>query len=958
MGNFFLTLLSVLTTAFKRLRANLWLSLCALIALITAVALCVSIPVYAEGASLRLLQGEITRQEQQMGRSPFSLLFRYVGSWEGPLEWERVAPADAFITGPGLERLGLPLNGLARHARTEQVRLFLPPSAGTQNQFLKNVTLGFITGLEAQMQVVAGTAPQPATDLDDPIEVMVMRSLADEIGMNVGDQFTLVTNSGGRTVSLPLVIAGLWEPVNPLDPAWFFQPDAFRDVLLVPEATFTGPVADALRNEVGQVLWFARLNDAGLTAAEASPLLRRIESVRAQAAGIVPGLRLEQSPAEALDSYQSGVATLVVQLFVFSAPILALVLYFVSLVANLLVSRQRGEIALLKTRGVRDTQILGIYIVEWLIMGLLALLVGPGIGLGFARFMSRTGSFLQLTSELPTLPLTLTWENVRFGGIAVVLALVSALLPALFASRHTLVDEQQQAARTLRPPFWQRFYLDIALLLPPAYGLYQLRQGGGLQLGAAQGADPFTNPLLLIVPVLLCFGLGLFAVRIIPLLLSLATRLAVIPNWTGPLVALRSLARQPGSYRGPLLLLILTLSLAAYSASMARTLDGSLRQAIRYQVGADTQLIETGQSTEDSQGGTGAGEQSQQPERKNIEEEARFLFVPVDDHLEVTGITAVARVGSYDATIQLGGINTQAQLVGIDRIDFPQVITNFDPAWGGGQPLGALMNLLARTPEGVLVSRDMLAKGLEVGDVLPAQLSLFGDRREVQFVIVAAIDLWPGFYPQDGPIVVANLDYIFDQMRGQYPYDAWIARSADVPVTDIASGVRRRGINLVDVRDAATLLQEAQAHPRRQGLFGLLSVGFIAAGVLTLLGFLLAALITARRRAIELGVLRALGMAGSQVAVSLVIEHLVLVAAGIGAGTGIGLLVAWLVVPVLQVGAGPQPGTPPYPPEIAWNEVTLIYVVFAVALLLTLLALAWVLGRMQLFQAVKLGDVN
>jgi hypothetical protein len=29
-----------------------------------------------------------------------------------------------------------------------------------------------------------------------------------------------------------------------------------------------------------------------------------------------------------------------------------------------------------------------------------------------------------------------------------------------------------------------------------------------------------------------------------------------------------------------------------------------------------------------------------------------------------------------------------------------------------------------------------------------------------------------------------------------------------------------------------------------------------------------------------------------------------------------------------------------------------------VALLLTLLALAWILGRMRLFQAVKLGDVN
>ncbi|NJN67067.1 MAG: hypothetical protein HC884_10330, partial [Chloroflexaceae bacterium] len=79
---------------------------------------------------------------------------------------------------------------------------------------------------------------------------------------------------------------------------------------------------------------------------------------------------------------------------------------------------------------------------------------------------------------------------------------------------------------------------------------------------------------------------------------------------------------------------------------------------------------------------------------------------------------------------------------------------------------------------------------------------------------------------------------------------------------------------------------------------------------------------------------------------------------GLAAGTTIGLLAARLVIPLYQVGVGPHPGTPPFPPLIAWDEVTLIYAVFGVALLVTLLALAWVLGRMRLFVAVKLGDAN
>jgi putative ABC transport system permease protein len=330
----------------------------------------------------------------------------------------------------------------------------------------------------------------------------------------------------------------------------------------------------------------------------------------------------------------------------------------------------------------------------------------------------------------------------------------------------------------------------------------------------------------------------------------------------------------------------------------------------------------------------------------------------VSDHLEVNGVTAATRIGSYDAAIQLGGISQQAQLVGIDRVDFPKVINRFDRAWGEGQSLGHLMNLLARTPDGAIVSKDVLSKGLKVGDALPAVLTLFGDRREVRFRIVAAVDLWPGYYPQDGPIVVSNLNYIFDQMGGQYPYDVWISRAADAKVDTIVSGVRGLGIAVVDARDAATLIAEEQAQPRRQGLFGLLSVGFIASGALTLLGFLISALISARRRAIDLGVLRALGMSGFQVAIELIIEQVLLVAAGIGAGTGIGLLAARLVVPLLQVGAGPHPGTPAYPPQIAWDQVSLIYIVFAAALLLTLFALSFTLGRMKLFQAIKLGDAN
>jgi putative ABC transport system permease protein len=324
----------------------------------------------------------------------------------------------------------------------------------------------------------------------------------------------------------------------------------------------------------------------------------------------------------------------------------------------------------------------------------------------------------------------------------------------------------------------------------------------------------------------------------------------------------------------------------------------------------------------------------------------------------VAGITAATRVGIYQASLQSGGSAKDGQLIGIDRLDFPKVIPQFKRSWANGESLGALMNLLARSPDGAIVTRNALAGGMKIGDRLPLQLTLAGDQRAATLRIVAIVDLFPGFYPQDGPMIIANLDYLFDQMGGQYPYDVWIARDPTSNLDTLVGGVRKLGINVLDQVDAAELTLREQTAPRRQGLFGLLSVGFITAAILTLLGFLLSVLISARRRAVELGVLQAIGLGGGQVAAALIIELALIVLAGTGAGTGIGLTAALLVVPLLQVGSGPYPGTPPYGAQIAWDEVSIIYAVFATSLLLTLLVLGAILSRTQLNQAVKLGDAN
>ncbi|MBU6335525.1 MAG: ABC transporter permease [Chloroflexi bacterium] len=941
---------AILLATLRRMRAAAWLTGVAMLAMVVASAVTVTVPLYAEAAGLRVMRAEIARQEEQAGRSPFALLFRYIGSWNAPLEWERVEPADRLLDAAGVRALELPVQTLGRSMRTGQMRMFGEGGIyGTE--FVSSVTVGFLSGLDPQVDVFDGASPRPAAALTAPVEVMITRGFADRYGINLGDRFRVVA-PGRSPAAFSVEVVGIWRARNAADPAWFLKLDSFDDVLLVHEASFTGPLAAALTGEVDQAVWFVRLNGDSLTAASVDGLLGRLTGLSARASSLVPGLRLEQSPQEALDRYRGEAGALATQLFIFSAPVIGLILYFVGMIADVLVQRRRGEIALLKSRGIASSRIVAMYLVEWSLLGGAALWLGPPLGVWFATLLGQVRSFLVLGAERDDLLVALSWSSQQWAVLAIVVTIAVGLLPVWRATRRTLADEQRDAARVRTNPLWPVWLvLELVLLALATYGWYQLQQTGGLQLG---GADPLANPLLLFVPVLACLAGGLLSLRLMPWLFELLARLATLPGWIAPMLALRNLSRQPDAYRGPLLLLVLTLGLSAYTASMAATMDDALALAARYQVGAAAQLFETGERpTAPTRPG-----QPGQPPTDAADDGPRFVFVPVQEHLDVPGITAVTRVGSYQGNALGGGSRQRIQVIGIDRSQFPTVNPLFQPAWADGQPLGALMNQLGATPSAALVSRDLLGAGLKVGDTLPLLVTMFGEQQQINVRVSAALDLWPGLYPQDGPFVITNLDYLFDSMGSRFPYDVWIDRDERVPIAEIEAGVRARGFSLVGVLDRAGIIAAEQARPQRQGLFGLLSIGFITCGVLTIVGFLVTGAVSARRRSIEFGMLRAMGFGGGGVLVALALEQVLLVLLGLGVGTAIGLLVATVIVPLLQVGVGPHPGTPATPARVAWQEIQLIYVVFGATLTVTLGVLALNAARLRIFQAVKLGDAN
>lgn len=962
------TFLSTLALAFRRLWSQKTLMLCLLVGLSVAVGLLSSIPLYAEDVHRRLLQGELT--EAGTHRPPFAFLWRYVGTWHGEVSWDDYRPVDVYLSQQAPAATGLPLASLVRHVQTGNLRLFSAADSGafSEREPLLWTSLGFVTGLEDRIHLVEGAYPRPSGPV---VEVLASRALAGQMGLQVGESYVLL-GSGQDDRQMALQIAGIWEARDPADPFWFYAPDSFDEVFLTSADVFEAQVVPVLEKPVSLAVWYQLFDGSRVGSADVPGLLGRIAAVEARTEALLGHTSLDASPADSLGAYQSSARLLTVTLTIFAIPVISLILYFVALTAGMVVGRSQGEIAILRGRGTTRLQVLLVFLLEGLLVGAAALALGLTLGWTLAWMMGRTRTFLDPAlldlAAFPGLRGALTPAALAYGLLAVGVAVLALLLPALAASRHTIVTFKWERARALSRPLWQRYYLDLLLLIPVLYGLVLLLSSPAGLLGfrlpslpairsSSLVGDPFSNPLLFLVPSLFCFSLSLLFVRVFPWLVrALAWAARVLPGAT-VLLILRQLARSTGQYTGPLLLLSLTLSLAIFTASMAATLDGHLDDRVYYQVGADLNLAESGESTEEAEQPSILA----QPAPSSPAEDdggPRWLFLPVSAHLEVPGVRAAARVGDYGATSNIGGRQQSGRLLGVDRIDFPTVAYDY-PGLSGGEPLAGHMNRLAPSPANLLVGRDFLAQHrLAVGDPLRLTVSVAGEAQALDFVVAGPLDLFPTLYPQDGPFFVANLDYVFERLGGTFPYDVWLATEPGVPGEKVVAGVRGLGVAVSAASDARAMIAEEQTRPERQGLFGLLSVGFLAAAGLTVLGFLVYAVVSFRRRFIELGMLRAVGLSVGQMGIYLAGEQALLILAGGALGTALGLWASSLFIPFQQVGLDKTDQVPPFAVQIAWGELWTIYALFGAMFVLAVLVLIVLLLRMRIFEAVKLGEAG
>ncbi len=945
---------------FKRLRHNTGIAISAVLGIVAVMGMVVCIPVFANAVSGKVLREQLTDKAVSANRGMFSLHMYYLDKRSvSPLSVDQADGVANYMQQSIPRELGLNVLNVTTEIQTGAIA-WNPVSIGAKsaspNEAWVNMGLFTANGLQEKAQLVDGAWPDPKAD--GPLQVAVLEKTADTNFMNVGD----VYQSNGFQIK----VTGIWQAKNDKSSDWFEAPStSYLDKMYVPIASYATRMNVLTDRPVFYVSWYTVVDEGNLRFDRAPDYARGLVQMDSNLRRMLPDINTDYTPLEALNTYNERAKTLTSLFYAVGGPMLVLALLFISLTATIAMQQYEQETVTMRGRGTSWLQLAMLNILESMILIVVAIPLTLLTGWGAAWVMSHTQSFLQFT-DTNNIDLTFQGINYLWLTISAVVIIVARFLPILSLSRTSIVQLKQQRSRSTGQPIWQRFYLDFLLLLPGIYAYVTLsgmaKPVAFLSALSPTPGDTYHDPLLFVAPSLFAMALCMIMLRVLPFLLKLLSKIIDNMPTVWAYLSLQQVARRPQDHSSALLLIMISLSLAIYSASTAKTLDKWLFDSAYYKAGTDLVIHEyvvQGSNIGSSFGSAGGTAQDLTTTSPSTVDASADSNLSLEEHQKMPGVLAATRVGNYEASYSYGSGDNMATVMGIDRLDFPSVA--FYRADFASESLGTLLNALGANPNGILVPNDMLNKiGLRVGDTINTSVSISKEPVERQFVIVGTYDYWPTVFPSLKPTLVANLDSLFDDPEAAVGYNVWMKLKPGANVDDLKLGIRQTiGLDRAVLKvngDAYTAIHTMLQQPERVGLFGVLNVGFIATGLMPGIGFLLYSYASLRRRFIQLGILQAIGLSIRQLIGYLVFEQFILMGVAILMGAVIGLVTSQMFVPFLQIGASSQSPVPPFDVLIGWTESAWLSLAFAGVLFMTMLGTIWYLARMKVFQAVKMGE--
>ena len=674
------------------------------------------------------------------------------------------------------------------------------------------------------LKLVEGRWP---TEADD---VVIDATTAEEQGYGVGD-----------TVRI-----GTLKPVRPFRVAGVAQYGSVSSLGTATFAVFTIPTAQELLERKDQ---FDAISVAAKDGVTADQLVEEIKPVLPPTAEVRTGVEQGEEDAGEVSEFTSFIRYF---LLAFGAVALFVGAFVIFNTMSITVAQRTRELATLRTIGASRKQIRRAVLLEALVIGVIASVVGFALGVGLAYGLNWL--FKQLDLELPTTTMVIAPRTVILAFvIGIVVTVLAAFVPSLRATRVSPILAVREGAELPRGRF-SRFTPYIALVV---------LAGALVLLGRAMFTDELDIGQRLIsvgIGVLLLFvGVAMISSKLVRPIAAVVgvpgERLAGISGF----LARRNTLRNPGRTAATAAALMIGLALVTFVAVLSNGMKASNRGAIEDQIRADFVVTSQDGFTPFVSGAGDAAEAS-------------------------PGIQLATSVRSEVGKVA----NTDKYVTGIEPAEIASVYS-FDWSDGSDAVLQELGEL------GAIVDEDFAADhGLQVGD----RFRLLAESGRATNLEVKATYAPPPFFQLLGSVSITKdtFDRLYDRPRNQYTFINVPGDPTPAAQAPIEKALATFPDAKVQTREAWITEQDEDFNQFLVMLYVLLALSVI----ISIFGMINTLALAVFERTRELGMLRAVGMTRWQARTMIGSESVITALIGAAIGLPLGMFLAAMVTKALE----------------------------------------------------------
>jgi putative ABC transport system permease protein len=762
------------------------------------------------------------------------------------------------------------------------------------------VTQPVYTATPGQLSVISWSKTVPL------LQVALSTATARELRLHLGDRgvFTPGQSADPAVQQVPvrdaqplaIEVVGLFVVKDPEGSFWYGDASpAAPNVQLSQNGDTTLVYAQALvsANAYGSMLAATRpiplayeyrhfLDPDRFDAGRLERLSDEVAGLEARYAGVGPlERRVETGLGSALERYGSARSQAETLLAVAAIGLLACALANIGLLGALWYSRRRSETGVARARGASPLQVLAAQTAEGLLIAVPAGLAG------------WTFAVLVIQARGAALSAGLV--------VALVVGTVVLLVAAIVGIARRPLGPLGRDDVVLARPSPRRLALEGLVAVAAVFGVFLLRRRG------LEASDRGFDPYLAGVPVLLGLACGIVALRLYPLPIRGVAWLVRRARGLAVHLGLSRAARQSDINAAPLLVLVLALAIACFSAAMLATLDDGQNRTAWRAVGADVRV----DAPED---GT--------------------LPAGLVSRLDSMGDVA----GAYVADADVGAGDQETPVLAIDLDAYQRIVA--------GTPAAMRFQAELRNPPiPSLVPSVVSDNWPEAGTF---RVPLPGET--INTINVGNLASFPGI-PAETPFAVVPLGAL-EQAAGEpiAPNRLYIRGVSESAVREAVEDA----VPGAAEESRAQVVSDLRASPLVENVFRGFRAAIVLAGLYAAVTVGLLALIAARSRSRDLALVRTMGASPRDALVLAGVELTPLVGIALALGIGLGIAIPYLIEPGLDLAFFTGTGSTSI--VIPW----LTLAAFAAGLLLLVAATVLVVGararRAGLDRVLRIGE--